>query len=258
MAVKIRVKIGVCLLSAALSGAAGLGSCLTEEVHSGAPDGSVERNNAAPPSGEKSAEGASRTGTHFAPRVSGDGGPIPTATPAPAAVQGVVARDANAPSANNGNPNGIDTRITVFSRRPPGGRGKPENAKVVRIAPRNLLARPFAPAAAEPIGRNSIGAFVVHREGPVEHGGPHFPTVAHSPPPGAIGTLGSATGRFAKPDALSVRSVPGANPAVRVGAVNRGTINGTSLARPGSAPSGVGGPAKTAAGLNGSAIRPRY
>ncbi|MGO9702734.1 MAG: hypothetical protein ACLPX7_26140 [Xanthobacteraceae bacterium] len=40
--------------------------------------------------------------------------------------------------------------------------------------------------------------------------------------------------------------------------MNRSAINGTNLIRAGSAPSGIGGPAKTVAGINGTTIRPPH
>jgi hypothetical protein len=45
---------------------------------------------------------------------------------------------------------------------------------------------------------------------------------------------------------------------VRPSALNRGTINGTNLARPGFGPSSIGGPARPNTGINGTTIRPKH
>jgi hypothetical protein len=39
---------------------------------------------------------------------------------------------------------------------------------------------------------------------------------------------------------------------------NRGTISGTAMTKPGTSISGIGGPAKSVAGINGSTIKRRY
>ncbi len=50
---------------------------------------------------------------------------------------------------------------------------------------------------------------------------------------------------------------PGKNPTV-ITLPNRAAIGVTGIIRPGSGPSGVGGPAKMGAGINGTTIRPKH
>jgi hypothetical protein len=79
-----------------------------------------------------------------------------------------------------------------------------------------------------------------------------------NPAVGAAGVVGSATGGLAKTeDSLGRPTVPALNecPLVRAAALNRGTINGTGLTRPGVGPSRVCGLAKTVAGINVTTIR---
>ncbi len=88
------------------------------------------------------------------------------------------------------------------------------------------------------------------------HAGGH-PFAASAPhvPAGAIGAVEN-TG-VAKPDAGLIRQSslpPSASPGVGSPVLNRG-ISGTSVSHRGVKPSGVGGPPKTAAGINGTTIR---
>ena len=48
------------------------------------------------------------------------------------------------------------------------------------------------------------------------------------------------------------------SPIATTSTINHASINGTGLARPGSGPGIVGGPAKNIAGINGSSIRPKH
>jgi hypothetical protein len=131
------------------------------------------------------------------------------------------------------------------------------DAKVIKIAPRNLLARPNLAVTPETPARNSIGVFVAHHEGPAQRTGERFPTVMYGPAFGPIGSAGSATGRLTNDEGAIVRLPPNSNLVVRPTILNRGTINGTSLIRSGASSSGIGGPAKTAEGINGTMIRPK-
>jgi len=76
----------------------------------------------------------------------------------------------------------------------------------------------------------------------------------------AIGAHVGATAVIPPAPAGAVKLIPGGVPAP---AVHRavpaygGTISGTGLARPGSAPGVIGGPAKIAAGLNGTGMKSR-
>jgi hypothetical protein len=80
--------------------------------------------------------------------------------------------------------------------------------------------------------------------------------VAPSSISGTSSPAGSTIGRITKPPGSFER--PTASVIVGPVVVNRSAINGTELIRPGSAPSGIGGPAKTVASINGTTIRPPH
>jgi hypothetical protein len=235
MASEFRTKHGFCILAIALA-ALTIDSGLAEESHSAAPAGSAEGSSSPPVANGKGAESAPKSDSQSTPRANeGEVGKIPPG--------------------ESSNPAGIDTRITEVSRRPDNTRGKVSNAKVVKIAPRNLLARPNLAPTPEAPARNSIGVFVTHRERPAQRSGEYFPTVTHSPTSGSMGIVGGTADRLTNTEGPIVRPPPNANLVVRPSMLNHGTINGTNLIRPGSAPSGIGGPAKTVGGLNGTTIR---
>lgn len=119
-----------------------------------------------------------------------------------------------------------------------------------RSRPRRLLVRP-----AEGVRRNAIGVHLPPREESrtvpiVVHG----PTVAPGVGIGAIGGMGKSLNVSPRerlvhgPPALRMVTAP----------ANRGTISGTAMTKPGTSISGIGGPAKSVVGINGSTIKPRY
>ena len=74
-------------------------------------------------------------------------------------------------------------------------------------------------------------------------------------PAGTPGVIGNTPGSFANSSGgLGVPMSMHPFPSPIATAPNRGKINGTALIRPG-APSGLGGPAKIATGINGTRIR---
>ncbi len=74
------------------------------------------------------------------------------------------------------------------------------------------------------------------------------------PHDGAVGLMPSIPGALHAPSNFA--SVPPARARIVLPPAGApGRINGTSLIRPGSAPAGLGGPAKSAAGINGSTFR---
>ena len=116
--------------------------------------------------------------------------------------------------------------------------------------PRRLLVRP-----AEGVRRNAIGVHLPPREESrtvpiVVHG----PTVAPGVGIGAIGGMGKSLNVSPRerlvhaPPTLRMVTAP----------ANRGTISGTAMTKPGTSISGIGGPAKSVVGINGSTIKPRY
>jgi hypothetical protein len=124
-------------------------------------------------------------------------------------------------------------------------------APQLKMAPAREPAIVHGGAAVE---RNAIGMSVARPDGgqrPLGLNLGRAPTVA---PPASPLPSGAAVG-------LGGRSVPPprtAAPAPRPLVVSRGTINGATFTRPGTAPVPLGGPAKrTASGINGTSFRPK-
>ena len=249
MAIKTRWKIGCSFLAAALFGALTVDLCFAEEARSGAPVVAAERNSSAPPSGEQAKGGASKPEGQSALRAGGDS--------RPAIGEGAPA-GANAPAPGGVNLDGIDTSITVQPRRLANGRPKIGSVKVVKIAPRNLLApRLSAPGRSQITLHNAIGVPVVRLGSPERHIGAHHDVSilghgAYASP----GTAASTVDRLAKVEGPIDHAVVHANPVIKPFVLNRGTINGTTLNHRGVGPSNIGGPAKTIVGINGTSIRP--
>jgi hypothetical protein len=193
--------------------------CFAEENHSTAPGAATERGTTPPRSAD---DGSAGTG-----------------------------KDAGSPAAKGDEANGVDTRVTVLPRHP---RDKMSDVKAVTTAtPRNLLERrPRAPAAVETVHRNAIGMTVIRHEGPNQHLGAHNDVqgVTRPPVPDA--------GHFANTERLGDRTTSNASTIAKSIAPNRGMINGTRQARPGSSLSAIGGPAGTVAGISGTTIRPKH
>jgi hypothetical protein len=162
-----------------------------------------------------------------------------------------------APAHNSKVPDDIDTRISV-QPHPNDGRDKGGNGKLVKsVAPRNLLApRNLARGASAPAMRNSIGAAAIGREGAERYASPRISNSVHSTASGIMSVVGNPTGHLANSVPAVGRPAPNPNAIIRPGPLNA-KIDGTGIFRPGSGPSGIGGPAKSLAGINGTAIRPR-
>jgi hypothetical protein len=152
----------------------------------------------------------------------------------------------------------IDTRITVQPRRL-GGR---DAVREGDTKPRPFARHIFRPRRSESSGhvtRDAIGLSVA-RQGGTEPGSGQrhdLPALVHDPATATSGFGANANGGLARTGAALGRP-SNANPIVRPAALNRGAINGTSLARPGLGPSSIGGPAKPIAGINGTTIRPKH
>ena len=178
------------------------------------------------------------------------------------------AAGAAAPAVENAGPapgakdrDAIDTRIAVVPHRPDAKRTGLGTASAVRsVSPRNLLSRRvLPPGTSEPGARNALGIPVVGVEGSGQHSGTHGFAVVHSPALGPIGIVGGTSDAPSKPPIFSVRPLH-LQPSVIASptTLSRGSINGTGFTHRGVGPSGIGGPAKTVAGINGSAIRPAH
>ena len=156
----------------------------------------------------------------------------------------------------------IDTRISVQPRRTgtkPGKVGE-ARAKLSLPAVKYPHRRVFsASAASRQTVRNAVSVPVSQQELLERHAGEH-PFAASTPhiSAGAIGVVGNAGVGVAKPGAGLIRqtSLP-PSPGVGSPMLNRG-ISGTSVGHRGVNPSGLGGPAKTAAGINGTTVRPTH
>jgi hypothetical protein len=156
--------------------------------------------------------------------------------------------------------NPIDTRITVQPGRavkkpPPGDEKK---TKSPAAPPSVNSARPTIPHDMGGSARNAIGIPLDHHAsakgaspGPQGHGPP---AAADGIAKNAIGALGNHYGSAGGADIMCPKSspaVPASTPH------NRAVITGTGMSRPGSGPGALGGPAKNAAALNGTNIRPK-
>ena len=283
MRLKISLWIGISVVLIALFGVAAEQASMAEEVHSKAGDArpSTPPDGSAASGGANDRSGAANLEKH-APAESGDGaGSGADAAAKSAAAKGGERGNANEASGENGaravppGPNsfgatgnaieGIDTRITVLPRRLG---GKRDNFAVVKA--KRLLAHsdqhlrpPPRVGATDPIARNAIGEPLPRRGSSEAPGG-----LRRDSPPLGHG-LAAGVPSFANGGAESAAKTPalgGAVPATRRAAdsitnrisPNSGAINGTGLARPGSSPLGIGGPAQSSGSVSGSAIRPRH
>jgi hypothetical protein len=130
------------------------------------------------------------------------------------------------------------------------------------VKPGSMIGAPGStrrlPTPPKPPERNAIGQPVAAHDGihsRNEDGHAlqvHVPAVA-GPPAGAA-AAGSTEAKTELERPAIARPIPG--PIVSAPIVQRGTITGTGLVRPNSAPSRVGGPAKVAGGINGTTMRP--
>jgi hypothetical protein len=118
-----------------------------------------------------------------------------------------------------------------------------------------------APGVAKPIARNAIGLPVTRHEGLQERSSEPHGAPAQSPTHDAPSVAASGAGNLAKTDGGLERPPivrPSPSPVVSAPVAQRGTINGTGLTRPSSAPSSLGGPAKVVVGINGTSARPKH
>jgi hypothetical protein len=285
------MKIGPFMLAVVLLGASAIQASFAEDAPSTAnhPEGSnpsAEPSGSPPPSGDAGglvdraksdnhapAENAAgpksegNAGTQEErnttgkqnPKANVDGGPkgrgVKTGEGSRALPKGVKSFDAHA-----GDAEAIDTHITVQSRPPQNTPGKARDAKSnFRIGvPENIhTRRQPTPRTVNSGARNAIGLPVTRHEGIQERNGEAHSVPVQSAAPGL------ATGGHDNPaktdggrPAIERPSPPG--PIVSAPVTQRGTINGTGLNRPSSAPSRLGGPAKVVAGINATNLRPKH
>jgi len=167
--------------------------------------------------------------------------------------------------------NPIDTRIAEPPRGMPNSNKLHDWTKTGRtaapLAPKPFVLRhPAAPSAGEnATTKNAIGATLHDQAGAVGlepgRGGPYAgPGTGLRPggsEPAALGGTPRTGGVIGKPGGVTVFSAPAVrSPAT--GGANRSAINGTGVAHPGSGPAVLGGPAKSAVGINGTNIRSKH
>lgn len=145
----------------------------------------------------------------------------------------------------------IDTRISVVpsltKRPPPGGEKKTIGAPSPPVSFGRL---PLDAGAA----RNAIGARVESNTNPKGT----LPGAFEQIPRPHFGSTG--TGIIARPPSNHPSSSsPTSSPVLPApGYSNRAVITGTGMNRPGTGPASLGGPAKNAAAINGTSIRPKH
>ncbi|MGD0331738.1 MAG: hypothetical protein ABSA90_00630 [Xanthobacteraceae bacterium] len=252
------MRIVVHFLAIALIGTWMTLACLAEDAAGAGPGSTPSANpdGSRSPAGEDAA-GMAKPDRQRAPDGKGDSKAV---TGEGGEKGNVVGRDVK-PSAPGGkDADAIDTRITVQPRRP-GKRDELSEGTIKPLAPR--IFRPRRLSAREGRGgvtRDAIGLPVARHDYIEQPGGQRrdVPTVVHEPAAGPTGFGANASGGIARTGGALGRPSSNANQIVRPAALNRGAINGTSLARPGLGPSSIGGPAKPIAGINGTTIRPKH
>jgi hypothetical protein len=176
-----------------------------------------------------------------------------------------VPKDAHAIEKRAKDVDPIDTRISVQPRLHSGRalQRQERRTAIPALVRRNFTPRRQSnPAASGGVARNAIGAPVARHDGERAHDGDHY-----DGRPAATGAGAPPAGLDRNPSNGLVRAVPTVGPAnfgrpntnqpVSPAVVNRAVINGTGLVHPGSALSGIGGPAKTVTGLNGTTLHPK-
>lgn len=145
--------------------------------------------------------------------------------------------------------NEVDIPISALPRGPSAHDNVRAAQKMFAIVPAEH--RPehaaAAPAGANVIRRNAIGLPVIQEQDTQPVGRPRVQPLAAP----ASGTDGLANRRLGGVQL----TLPHASPTYPI--LSRGRIDGSSLTRRGTAPSGLGGPAKPIAGINGTTFRPK-
>jgi hypothetical protein len=183
----------------------------------------------------------------------------------PKGESGAATKGTNAGADGGAKDNPIDTRITVQQGRTPGKTGTKvgDPGKIGTANPSGIAGERRQISAPAAIGgaKNAIGLSVNDHAGAKGTDTGHqgsAPSGQGAGPSAIGGAAKAAVGNAAVGSSGAKLANPGASPIATTTAINRATINGTGLARPGSGPGIVGGPAKTVAGINGTSIRPKH
>jgi hypothetical protein len=141
------------------------------------------------------------------------------------------------------------------SRRLDKRNGTPGQANATAHAVKPSLSRRLSrvPQPSNPI-RNAIGVPLTPPENAERRDGAQSPPAISHPPAAASIVPGNVTGRVGKSEGVNH---PIANPVVTPSTANRGAINGTGVTRHNVGAPRIGGPTASAAGVNGTAIRPK-
>jgi len=202
------------------------------------------------------AEDAPGTGRDSTPSANPDGKDDSKTGISEGADKGNAAGRDVKPSAPGGkDSDAIDTRITMQPRRL-GKRHELSEGNIRPIAPHIFRPRRSAHESHGRVSRDAIGVSVA-RPGGMEQGSAEHP-LGNDPAGAPTGFGANNSGGVARPGGALGHQPSNANPNVRSSTLNRGTINGTNVARPGVGPSSVGGPAKPITGISGTTIRPKH
>jgi hypothetical protein len=178
---------------------------------------------------------------HHAHRAAAKGDGVATAQPS-------IAKDAN-PSASQAK----DASDAAVGAEPSPAGVTADKAGRATInaksaAPASYQVRRLAvPGPSDTVPRNSIGVAVAPQKSATADRGENLKAAAPAPVAAARGFAD----HFGDHDAMSL-------PVATASIPNRGKIDGTDLIRPSVAPSGLGGPAKALAGINGTTLRPKH
>ena len=177
--------------------------------------------------------------------------------------EGSTGRDANSPQPKAGESDRVDTHIDAHTDsdaprlplRRDDDRGQRAKPKSFPDSNARLHLPPAAPVSG-PVVRNSIGVALPPREA-VTH--PNNPAAAPPPPVMRTPPAALAVAPLATPKAVGVvtnrMTHANATPSITVPTARGSAISGTGLAHHGTGPSQIGGPAKSVAVINGTAIK---
>jgi len=177
--------------------------------------------------------------------------------------EGSTGRNANSAQPKAGESDRVDTHIDAHidsdTRRLPlrrdDDRGQRAKTKSFPDSNARLHHPPAAPVSG-PVVRNSIGVALPPRE-TVTH--PNGPAAAPPPPVMRIPPAALAVAPLATAKAVGVgtnrMTHASATPSITVPTARGSAISGTGLAHHGTGPSQIGGPAKSVAVINGTAIK---
>jgi hypothetical protein len=177
--------------------------------------------------------------------------------------EGPTGRDANSPQPKAGESDRVDTHIDAHTETDaPHLPLRRDDDRGQRVKPKSFpdgSARPH-PAPAAPISgavaRNAIGVALPPREAVTHSNGPAAapPPLVTQAPPASL-----AVAPIATPKAVRVgtnrMTHASATPSITVPIAHGSAISGTGLAHHGTGPSQIGGPAKSVAVINGTAIK---